>query len=167
MSFASFQASQLVRRMNQLRIRVYWFGHHAQTLSRLPGFDARDLLGEANQLLSELTKALKEFQQASAEAAGVKSRLSPVPPVSYGPGKFNYWGPPPAAKWGHEFRAAEQQFIQTLKQTEKQIRALQLAANEELNSPTRVSTGPENMFDVLMTFIELLNAILRAKRGPH
>lgn len=165
MSFHSFQASNIVRRMHQLQARVQWFGHHARTLSRLPGFDGRLLLGEATQLIRELTQAVQEFQGASASAASLKPRLSPIPPSSSGPGKYSYSGPPPAAKWGNEFRAAEAQFVLALRRTEKEIRALQIVANEDLNSPTRVSTAPESMLDVVMTFIELLNAILRRYRG--
>lgn len=167
MSFSSFQASNLVRQMHQLQARAQGFGQHARTLSRMPGFDGRVLLGEATQLIHELTHVVQQFQQASAGAAGLKPRLPSIPPSSSGPGKYSYWGPPPAAKWGNEFRAAEAQFVRALRKTEKEIRALQIVANEDLNSPTRVSTAPESMVDVVMTFIELLNAILRRYRGTR
>jgi hypothetical protein len=166
MSFASFQASNIVRRMQMLQGRVRSFGHHARTLSRMQGFDGRVLLGEANQLLRELTNVVQQFQGAAADARSLKPRLSPIPPSSSGPGKYSYMGPPPAAKWGNEFRAAEAQFVLALKQTEKEIRALQIVASEDLNSPTRISTPAESMGDVVMMFIELLNAIIRRYQGP-
>lgn len=165
MSFESFQASNIVRRMRLLQGRVRAFGHHARTLSRMQGFDGRLLLGEATQLVHELTHVVQQFQGAKADARSLKPRLSPIPPSSSGPGKYSYMGPPPAAKWGNEFKAAEAQFVLALRQTEKEIRALQIVANEDLNSPTRISTPAESMFDVVMVFIELLNKIISHYQG--
>jgi hypothetical protein len=154
---AEFQARQIIQRMHRVRYEVELFATHARTL-RLSSssLDGLALLREADNLLSGLKASRDEFANADAQVASVSRKLSPLPPRA--------GGPPPAAQWGSEFRAASKQFIATVNSAEKELGQLYGAANAQLNSPTRTATAPDNLLDVLMTFIDALSRWIEYRR---
>jgi hypothetical protein len=157
-ALAELQARQIVRRMRQLRNDVDIFARHAKTLSQSAGsIDGRALLQEADNLLRGLQGAREDFQYASANVGSVSRSLSSRPPVT--------GGPPPAAQWGAEFRAGSKQFVAAVLNAEKALGELYGKANAQMNSPTRVSTSPDNLIEVLMTFIDALSRWIEYRRN--
>lgn len=154
---ADLQARQIIQRMHRVRNEVELFATHARTL-RLssPSIDGVVLLQEADNLLRGLKASRDEFANADAQVASVSRRLSPVPPRA--------GGPPPAAQWGSEFRAASNQFIAAVNRAEMELGQLYGTANAQLNSPTRTATSPDNLVDVLMTFIDALSRWVEYRR---
>jgi hypothetical protein len=154
---ADFQARQIIQRMHRVRNEVELFATHARTL-RLSSssIDGLVLLQEADNLLRGLKASRDEFANADAQVASASRKLSPFSPRA--------GGPPPAAQWGSEFRAASKQFIAAVKSAEKEIGQLYGAANAQLNSPTRTATAPDNIVDVLLTFIDALSGWIEYRR---
>jgi hypothetical protein len=144
--------------MRQLRSDVDIFARHAKTLSQSAGsIDARALMQEADILLRGLQGARSDFQEASANVGSVSRSLSSRPPLT--------GGPPPAAQWGSEFRAGSKQFVASVQNAEKALAALYGKANQQLNSPTRTATSPDNLIEVLMTFIDALSRWIEYRRS--
>jgi hypothetical protein len=148
--FTEFQAMQIVRRMHRLRGQVELFTAHARMLRQSSAsFDALVLLQEADNLLRGLTASRVDFLDIEARVPSLSRSLSSRPPAT--------GGMAPAAQWGGEFRAGSKQFIAAVHNAEKELGRLYGIANAGLNSPTRVATGPENLFDVLLTFMDALS----------
>ncbi len=154
---ADFQARQIIQRMHRVRNEVELFATHARTL-RLSSssIDGLVLLQEADNLLRGLKASRDEFANANGQVGLVSRKLSPLPPRG--------GGPPPAAQWGGEFRSASKQFIAAVNSAEKEIGQLYGAANAQLNSPARVATAPDNLLDVLVTFIDALSRWIEYRR---
>jgi len=154
---ADFQARQIIQRMHRVRNEVELFATHARTL-RLSSssIDGLVLLQDADNLLRALKASRDEYANADAQVASVSRKLSPFPPRA--------GGPSPAAQWGSEFRAASKQFIAAVNSAEKELGQLHGAANAQLNSPTRTATTPDNLVDVLMTFIGALSRWMEYRR---
>lgn len=154
---AEFQARQIVQRMHRLRNEVDLFATHARTL-RLSSssIDGRVLLQEGDNLLRGLKASQIDFENASAHVGSLSRTLSPFPPAA--------GGPPPAAQWGSEFRTGSKQFIAAVHNAEEELSQLYGAANAQLNSPTRTATAPDNLIDVLMTFIDGLARWIEHRR---
>lgn len=146
---AELQARQIVQRMRSLRHQVDVFAMHARML-RLSqaSFDGRALLQEADSLLRGLMASRVDFENASARTGSLSRSLSSRPPAA--------GGPPPAAQWGSEFRAGSKQFTEAVRNAEKELSRLYGVANAQLDSPTRTPTAPDNLLDVLLTFIDAL-----------
>ncbi len=154
---AEFQARQIVQRMHRLRDAVDLFATHARTL-RLSSasLDGLVLLQEADHLLHSLMAVRVDFENANANVASLSRTLSSRPPRA--------GGPPPAAQWGSEFRAGSKQFIAAVQNAEKELGQLYGAANAQLNSPTRTATAPDNLVEVLVTFIDALSRWIDHRR---
>ena len=143
------RAREIVRTMQALRRNVDAFATHAKLLSASSAsFDGLPLLGEADQLLRVLKANRSAFEEASANIKSLKRSLSAYAPVG--------GGMPPAAKWGNEFRAGSKQFIEAVARAEREIGRLYAAANQKMNSPTRMSTAPENLLDIALNFADAL-----------
>jgi hypothetical protein len=157
---ADFQARQIIQRMHRVRNEVELFATHARTLRlSASSIDGRVLMQEADNLLRGLKASRDEFANADAHVASVSRSLSPLPT---GGG-----GPPPAAQWGSEFRAASKQFIAAVASAEKELGQLYGAANAQMNSPARTATSPDNLVDVLMTFVDALSRWIEYSRRHH
>jgi hypothetical protein len=143
--------------MHQLRDQVSMFAVHARMLRQSSAsFDALVLLQEADALLRGLTASRLDFQNIEARVPSLSRTLSSRPPAT--------GGMPPAAQWGNEFRAGSKQFIAALRDAEAELGKLYGVANDGMNSPTRVATGPENLFDVLLTFMDALSRWIEYRR---
>lgn len=154
---AEIQARQIVRQLHQLRNEVDIFATHARML-RLSSksIDALVLLQEADNLLRGLKANRIDFQNATSHVASLSRSLSSRPPAA--------GGPPPAAQWGSEFRALSKQFVTAMHNAEKELSQLYGAADAQLNSPTRTATAPDNLIDVLLTFIDGLSRFVEFRR---
>lgn len=152
-----FQARQIVKRMGWARNEVENFAAHARMLTESSSsIDGLVLLQQADELLKNLKASRVEFENANAQVQSLSRTLSSRPP--------NTGGLAPAAKWGSEFRAGSRQFTLSVQNAERQLRRLYGAANAQLNSPTRVSTPPDNLLDVLLTFTDALSRWIEYKR---
>jgi len=157
-ALVEIQARQIVRRMRQLRNDVDIFARHARTLSQSANsIDGRALLQEADNLLRGLKGCRVDFEQATASVGSVSRSLSSRPPAT--------GGPPPAAKWGNEFRAGSKQFVASVQNAEKELSQLYGKANAQLNSPTRTATSPDNLIEVLMAFVDALSRWIEYRRS--
>jgi hypothetical protein len=155
---AEVQARQIVRRMRQLRNDVDIFARHASTLRQSSNsIDGRVLLQEADSLLRGLQACRVDFQYATANVGSLSRKLSSRPPTT--------GGPPPAAQWGSEFRAGSKQFVAAVANAEKQLSQLYGSANAQMSSPTRTATSPDNLIEVLMTFIDGLTRWIEYRRS--
>jgi hypothetical protein len=154
---AEVRARQIVQRMHRLRNEVEVFAAHARTL-RLSSdsLDARVLSHEADNLLRGLAASRGDFQDATAWIGSLSRTLSSRPPKE--------GGPPPAAKWGNEFRAGSSQFVRALQAAENEIGQLYGAAQEQMNSPSRTATAPDNLIDVLVNFVDALSRWIEYRR---
>jgi hypothetical protein len=154
---AEFQARQIVQRMHRLRNDVDVFATHARML-RLSStsIDGLVLLQEADNLLRGLKASRVDFEEVNAQVGSLSRALSSRPP--------SIGGPPPAAQWGSEFRAGSKQFIAAVHNAENELGQLYGAANAQLNSPTRTATAPDNLIDVLLTFIDGLSRWIDYRR---
>ena len=85
------------------------------------------------------------------------------PPKSYGVGRYQYSGPPPAAAWGSEFAAAEKRFRKALAAAEAEVFKLQRQAVHGLNKPNRTGSEPTAIFDAIMAFVEILTAWVESR----
>jgi hypothetical protein len=147
------RARQIVRHMHGLRVQVDSFAIHARTLRRVASsIDAAALMQEGDKLLRGLMESRTEFRELEA---GIPS-LSRRPPAG--------GGMAPAAKWGPEIRAAIKQFTVAVQNAEKELIALHNTANDQLNSPTRISTSPDNLLELIMSFIDLLTKWLETRK---
>lgn len=154
---AELQARQVVQRLHRLRNEVELFARHARTLRfSSSSIDARLLLREADRLLRSLKASRTEFAYADAQVPSLSRRLSPFPPAA--------GGPPPAAKWGNEFRAGSKQLIAAIRNAEKEIGQLYGVATAQINSPTRTATAPDNLVDVMMVFVDALSRWIDSRR---
>lgn len=147
---AEFQARQIVQRMYRLRNDVDIFATHARTLRRSSAsIDGLALLREADNLLRRLKASRIDFEEVNSHVGSLSRTLSSRQPST--------GGPPPAAQWGSELRAGSKQFISAVHNAENELRQLYRAANAQMKSPTRTATAPDNLIDVLVTFIDGLS----------
>jgi hypothetical protein len=158
---AEVQARRIVKNMQRLRHEVEVFATHAKTLREAShSIDGRPLLQEADNLLRGLTASRLDFLDATAHVGSLSRSLSSRPPAT--------GGPPPAARWGSEFRAGTKQFIAAVQKAEKELNLLYGVANSQLNSPIRTATGtPENLTDIVMAFIDLLSRWIDYRRSQN
>jgi hypothetical protein len=154
--FGDFQARQIVQRMHGLRQQVDLFAIHARTLRTSPSLDPRALLQEADNLLRNLGANRDDFVKLQGQAGTLSNSLSSRPPAT--------GGMSPAAQWGPEFRAGIKQFKDSVLKAETEIRQLYGSANQQLNSPTRTPTMPDNIVDILVNFADMLSRWIEYRR---
>lgn len=147
-------------KIKHLEMRVRSFARQARLLSGMPegAFDSRDLLREANSLLAELMRDMEVFDAARLQGRSQKRGLRSRPPRSSGVGKFEFWGPPPADKWGAELRAAEKSFWQAVLLAKLEIDKLTKEGLTGMMSPTRTATEVGSAFDAAMAMVDFLRA---------
>ena len=116
------------------------------------------MMEEADKLLRSLQKSQLEFQKTRGLTVSLSRALSSRPPAT--------GGPPPAAKWGNEFRAGSKQFVEGVGKAEGAIQKLYKVAFIKINLPTRTSTSPDNWFEAFMTLIDVLNQIVEFCKKP-
>jgi hypothetical protein len=152
------RARQIVQTMQRARNEVDLFATHARTLRLASNsIDALLLFQEADRLVRSLMSSRAVFEEAASHTTSLSRSLSSRP---NGTG-----GPPPAAKWGNEFRAGSKQFIEAVRRAEKELSELYAEANEKMSSVTRTSTGdPKDALDILMTFVEALARWVERRR---
>jgi hypothetical protein len=160
-SLAALQARQAVSKMNQLTASVRIFASHAHFLNKSSGnFDSLPLLQGADRLLKQLGAARLQFLDSSSKIDSLARSLPSRPPQG--------GGMSPAAQWVPELRAASKQFGVAVRMAEVEIQKLQGTALTGLNSPTRTSTGaPTDLFDILLTFSDLLAKWIEHVRGTR
>ena len=154
--FAEFQARQIVQRMHGLRQQVDLFSIHAKTLRTSPSLDPLALLQEADNLLRSLVINRADFAKLQGQMGTLSHSLSSRTPAT--------GGMSPAARWGPEFRAGIKQFKDSVSKAENEIRGLYGSANQQLNSPTRTPTSPDNLVDIVVNFADALSRWIEYRR---
>lgn len=151
-------ARTTLMKIKHLEMRVRSFARQARLLANMPdgAFDARELLREANVLLAELNRNMEVFDAARLQGRSQTRSLPSRPPRSSGVGQFEFWGPPPATKWGAELRAAEKSFWQAVLLAKAEIDKLTKAGLTGMMSPTRTATEVSSAFDAAMAMVEFL-----------
>ena len=153
---ADFQARQIVQRMHGLRQQVDLFAIHAKTLRTSPSLDPLALLQEADNLLRNLKSNRDDFAKLQGQAGTLSNSLSSRPPAT---GEMS-----PAAQWGPELRAGIKQFKDSVSKAEDEIRGLYGSASQQLNSPTRTPTSPDNIADIILNFADALSRWIEYRR---
>jgi hypothetical protein len=157
---ADLQARETVKRLQLLRMKLDTFTAHAKALKAMSqhksGLDDRDLLGEANMLLRELGTTFQQYQSATAKSNSI-GRSLPSGPGGVNPLKF-------------EMRAASDQFLKALRQSERAVLELQNVTMTALNDPLRTPSTPgdlplENIIDVVSGFMDMLTKWLEHRRS--
>ncbi|HUH62702.1 MAG TPA: hypothetical protein VLZ50_06880 [Terracidiphilus sp.] len=147
-SLAVLEARGALATMRRLRNQIGVFATHARALNSMAkNFDSAALVEEANQLLEGLKEAKKECWGASSKIETLARSLSSRPQGR---------GMSPAAQYGPELRAARRQFADAVRDAEKALGQLYSTGMAGLNSPTRVSTSPDSVFELVLMFSDLL-----------
>lgn len=155
-TLAQLQARSTLAKMNQLRAQIENFAAHAKTLNASSrSFDSRTLLDEANRLLQGLTNARADFLSANSQ---IETLARSLPSRSIGAGIS------PAAQWVPELRAASKRFEQAARAAESSLSQMYGTANAGMNSPTRTATPAGNLFEVFLTFVDLLTRWIEYKK---
>jgi hypothetical protein len=156
-SLAELQARQALEKMRSLRNDVVLFATHAKLLNSSAGnIDSLPLLEEATRLLKNLGASRLEFLGPDGKIDTLARSLPSRPPGGVGMS--------PAAKWMPELRAASKQFAEAVRSAEAAVFQLRDTALEGLNSPTRMSTEPDNLLDLILNFTDLLNRWIEHRR---
>ena len=156
-TLAELEAKQAVEKMRSLRNDVVIFTSHARLMNASSGnIDSLPLLEEATRLLKSLGSARLEFLGPNGKIDTLARSLPSRPPGGVGMS--------PAAKWMPELRAASKQFAEAVRSAEAAIFQLRDTALEGLNSPTRVSTEPDGLLDIILNFTDLLNRWIEHRR---
>jgi hypothetical protein len=154
------QARQTLQKMNRLRNEIQIFATHARMLNASSkNFDSADLLNIATQLLQQLGFARMEFQGAKNRIDTLARSLPSRSPKGVGLS--------PAAQWVPELRAASKQFSAAVRDAERAIGQLRGTAFEGLNSPTRTSTEPDGLLDIILNFADLLTRWIEHYKSTH
>jgi hypothetical protein len=156
-ALAELQARQMVQRMHRLTAEVDAFASHARMLRQsAKSFDGLVLLREGDNLLRALQASTGDFRDITAHIKSVSRALPSRPQGGV--------GLRPAAQWGNELRAGSGQFVKALLTAESEIGQLRGAASEQLSSPTRNATAPDNLLDVALTFLDALARWIEYRR---
>ena len=159
-SLAALQARQTLEKMTRLRNEIQVYAMHAKMLnSTSKNLDSLSLLDEATRLLRSLGSARLEFQGAESKIDSLSRALPSRPPQG--------GGMSPAAQWVPELRAVSRQFAEAVRGAEAALQQLRGTALAGLNSPTRTPTAPDNLFDVLLNFTDLLSRWVEHYRQTH
>lgn len=159
-TLAQLQARNTLAKMNRLQAKIDAFAAHARMLnSSSRNSDSRTLLEEANRLLQELTDARMDFLGANSQ---IETLARSLPSRTRGGS-----GMSPAAQWVPELRAASRRIEESGRKFELALGQLYGTAQAGMNSPTRTATPPANLFEAILTIIDLLTRwIEQAKRQP-
>lgn len=152
------QARQAVQRLHKLHAEIDIFAAHATLLASSKSFDARLVLEESNKLLASLMRSQSEFEKIKALTVTLSRSLSSRPPAG--------GGMAPAAKWGAEFRAGCNQFMEGVGKAEKAVQKLYILAQARINMPTRTATAPDGWFDAFMVLIDVLTQVVEFCKSP-
>ena len=160
---AELQARNVVRQMQMLKLRLDNFSKHAQMLraqsqSRI-GFDNRMLLGEASQLRQDLITTFKQFQTSHSQTASIGRSLPKL-------------ASPPVNPWRFEIRAASEQFLQSLRNADAEVAALQGQTLSGMNDPLRTPGMPgnsrfEKIVDLVLGFADMLTKLIERRRAAR
>jgi len=145
---AVLEARGAIATMRRLRNEISAFATHAKALNSMArNFDSAALVEEANQLLERLGEAK---QQCWGAESRIETLARSLPSRSHGRGMS------PAAQYVPELRAAKRQFADAVRDAEKALGQLYSTGFAGMNSPTRISTSPDSVFELVLMFSDLL-----------